>query len=47
MVRTEDRPWFEDLCVLAYRAKQKAYRVWSRDKTQADWEVARRCAQLV
>ena len=44
VVKTGDKPWFDDWC-LAHRAKQRAYRVWSRSRTQADWEeykVARR-----
>ena len=50
MVRTGDKPWFDDQCVLAHRAKQRTYRVWSSSYTQADWEeyrVARRQAQHV
>ena len=27
VVRTDDKPWFDDWCVLLHRAKQKAYRV--------------------
>ena len=45
MVKTDDKPWFDDRCVLVHCAKQRAYRVWSRSRTQADWEeymVARR-----
>ena len=41
MVRTGDRPWFVNWCVLAHRAKQRAYRVWSRSKTQADFDECR------
>ena len=29
-VRTSDKLWFDDLCVLTHRAQQKVYRVWSR-----------------
>ena len=50
MVRTGDKPWFEDRCALAHRAKQRAYRLWSRSKMQAIWEeyrVARHHAHLV
>ena len=49
VARTGDKPWFVDRCVLAHRAKQRAYRV-GRSRTQADWEgyrLARRRAQLV
>ena len=44
MVRTS-----YDLCVLAHQAKQKGYRVWSRNRMQADLKenrVARRHAQF-
>ena len=34
-VRTGDKPLYDDRCVLAYRAKQRAYRVWSRSRSQA------------
>ena len=47
-VITGDKPWFDDRCVLAHRAEQRACRVWSRTRTQADWEwhrVARRYVQ--
>ena len=50
MVRTGNKPCFDDRCVLAHHAKQKAYRVWSRSRMQADWEehsVTRRRAQKV
>ena len=50
MVRTGDKPWFDDRCVLAHRAKKRAYRPWSRSRKQADWEeysVASRHVQLV
>ena len=38
MVRTGDKPWFGDWCVLAHYAKGRAYRVWSRNGMQADWK---------
>ena len=38
VVRTGGGPWFDDWCVLAHRAKQRAYRLWSRSEIQADWE---------
>ena len=38
VVRTGDKPWFDDRYFSAHRAKQKAYRVWSRSITQANWE---------
>ena len=41
MIRTGDKPSFDDWCVLSQRAKQGAYRVWSRSRTQADWEEYR------
>ena len=50
VVRTGDKCWFDYPCVLAHRAKQRAYRVRSCRRTQADWNeyrVARRRAQLV
>ena len=50
MVRTGDRPLSDNRYVLAHCAKQKAYRMQSRSKTQVDWEehwVACRYAQLV
>ena len=50
MVKTGVKPWFDDRCVLAHLAKQRAYRVWSRRRTQVDWEkyrVARCRSQLV
>ena len=48
MVRARNKRWFHDRCALAHLAKQRAYRVWSCRRTQADWEeymVARRHAQ--
>ena len=45
VLRTRNKPWFDDRCALAHHAKQRAYRMWSRSRTQADWEgyrVARR-----
>ena len=50
MARKEDKPWFHNRYALAHRVKQKSCGVWSRSRTQADWEehrVARRRAQLV
>ena len=50
MVRTGYKAWFDDLCVLAHLAKQRAYRVWSRSRAQADFEKykrARRHSQRV
>ena len=47
-LRTGNKPWFDDQCVLTHREKQRAYFGWSR--IQADWEgymVARRQAQHV
>ena len=44
------KPWFDDRCVLAHRAKQRVYGVGSRSRTQADLEehrVARCRAQLI
>ena len=48
-VRMGDKPWLDDRCVLAHRAKQRAYRAWSRSRTQIDWQEYRvaRCAPLV
>ena len=49
-VRTGDKPWFDDWYVLAYRAKQRIYRMWTRSRMQADLEeyrVACRHAQIV
>ena len=37
VVRTADKTWFNDRCVLAYRARQSACTVCSRSRTQADW----------
>ena len=45
MVRTRDKPWFANRCFLAHRAKQRAYRVWSRSRMK--YTVARRRGQLV
>ena len=48
VVRTVDKPWFDDPCALAHRAKHSAYRVWCCSRIQADWEeyrVALRYAQ--
>ena len=36
VVTTGNKPWFYDQWVLAHRAKQGAYRVWSRSRMQAD-----------
>ena len=50
MVRTGNKLWFDVRCVLAHRAKRRAYRVWSHSRTHADCEdfrVAHRRAQLV
>ena len=41
MVRIGDKPWLDDWCVLAHRAKQRACRVWSRSRTRDDWEKYR------
>ena len=38
MVRTGDKPWFDDQCILAHCAKQREYRVWSRSRRRMDWE---------
>ena len=38
IARTGDKPWFVDQSAIAHREKQRAYSVWSRNKTQADWE---------
>ena len=48
VVRTRDKPWFDDRCPLTHCAKQRTYRVRGRNRTQADWEeyrVARRRTQ--
>ena len=42
MVRTGDKPHLNDRCALAQCAKQRAYRMWSRRRMQADWEEYRR-----
>ena len=50
VVGTGDKPEVDNRCVLVRHVKQRAYRVWSRCRTQTDWEeyrVARRYAQLV
>ena len=50
MVRTGDKSWFGNQCVLPLRSQQRAYRVWSRSRKQTDWEeyrVARRYTQHV
>ena len=50
MVRTSDKPWLDDRCVLAHCAKQRVYQVWGRTRTQANWEeqrVACRHGQIV
>ena len=42
--------FFDDRYVLVFYMKHRIYRVWSRSRTQADWEeyrVARRQTQLV
>ena len=36
VVRMGDKPWFDDRSVLAHCAMQRAYRVWSSSRTQAD-----------
>ena len=33
--------WFDDLCVLAPRAKQRAYLAWSSSRAQADFQEHR------
>ena len=45
MVRTGNKPWLNFQCVLAHRAKQRAYRVWSRNRMQAGWEGYRLACQ--
>ena len=50
VVRARDKPWFDGQCALAHCEKQRAYKVCSRSRTQADWEEHRvmlRRAQLV
>ena len=32
------KPWLNNTCVLVHRTKQRAYRVWSRSRAQADIE---------
>ena len=49
VVRTGNKPIGMNPCVF-YRENQRAYRVWSSNRTQADWEeykVARSRAQRV
>ena len=49
-VRTGDKPWFDDRCVLAHRVKPRVYRVWSSSTMQTDWEeygMNRRHGQFV
>ena len=46
MVRTGGKPWLADRCVLAYRAKQRTYGVWSCSRTQADWEEYRLACRI-
>ena len=41
VVRTGNKPWFDEQCVLAHREKQGAYRMWSRSKMQVNWEKYR------
>ena len=41
VVKTGDKPWFDDRCSLAHYAKQRAYRLWNRNRKQADWEKYR------
>ena len=41
VVRTDDKPWFHNLCVLAHCGKQRVYRMWSRCRAQADWKEFR------
>ena len=36
VVRTDDKPWFDNQCVLGHRAKQRAFRVSNRIMTQSD-----------
>ena len=40
-VRMGDKPKFDNRCVLAHRAKQRAYRVWRRSRTQDDCRGSR------
>ena len=50
MVRTGNKPWFDDQCILAHCAKQRAYRVGSCSRMQAGWKKhrgARHHAQLI
>ena len=41
VVRSGNKLWFDDRCVVVYRAKQRAYRVWTSSRTQDDWELYR------
>ena len=50
VIKTGDQSWFDDWYVFAHNAKQKAFRVRSLSRTQADREEHReacRQAQLV
>ena len=50
VVRTEDKPEFDNPYVLVHSAEQRSYRIWNRSRSQADWEeygVSRRHALYV
>ena len=38
VVRTGNKPYFDNQCILAHCAKQWTYRVWSRSKMRVDFE---------
>ena len=36
--RNSDEPWFNDDCRRAFDTKQQAYRRWTRDRSNLNWE---------
>ena len=36
-IRANDKPWFDAECRRAYDQKQTSYRIWSRDRSDANW----------
>ena len=39
IVRSQDKPWFDDSCRRAYQLKQEAYNRWRRSTLKHDFQM--------
>ena len=37
-MRNKDKPWFNDVCRLAFDIKRGAHLQWTRDRSRVDWD---------